>query len=241
MSSNRPSKFTVPNPAPQINFFTQLQKLKGEILFEALAATVKTINIKTLDNELSEEVPQERLQTVRSYGLPSEMVFVAPYLLSANPRLVGYYRLLIGHSKKQFYSQGAFGVFATMEEKGRISKEQSHLLRDLCDSLNEATWQLISGISQKLTAENIRELTLLTLGPQLRGGHNVEIGADATEELFQTFQRTLTPYTPSVKDKTIRLTNAKGNEIVIEFGSDPDIKIFEMTGFGERQNLSWPT
>lgn len=237
MSSIQPTKFKVPNPAPQINFFAQLQKLKGEILFEALAKTLKTANIKSLDNELYKLVPHERLQTVRGYGLPGEMVFVTPYLLNANPRLLGYYRLLIGYSKKQFYSQGGFGVFATMEENGRISPRQHQLLRNLCDSMDEATWQLISGIGQKLTAESIRELTLLTLGPQLRGGHNVEIGADATEELFQTFQRTLAPYKPRVRDKIIRLTNAKGNEVVVEFGSDPDIRIYEITGLGMTQNL----
>ena len=229
--------FKIPSPEPQINFFRQLQKLKNEILLEALQRTLKRAKLKKLDGDLHEFVPEKRLQKVRSYGMSGEVVFVTPYILTLNPKLIGYYRLLIGRSKKQFYGQGGFGVFSSMEEKGWMTKKQQPLMTDLCISMNEATWQLISGISKNLTVESIRELTLLTLGPQLRGGHNVEIGADATEELFQTFQHTLAPMNPIVKNKKIQFKNGLGNEVTIEFGSDPDIKIYERTSPDSKRDL----
>jgi uncharacterized membrane protein YiaA len=53
------------------------------------------------------------------HGLRGELVYPVPYLFANNPFLLGYYRLLLGFSQKEFYST-AFGVsiFKTMEVKG---------------------------------------------------------------------------------------------------------------------------
>jgi hypothetical protein len=59
-------------------------------------------------------------------------------VLEANPYLLGYYRLLMGYSQKEFYGRDkGFGVgyFKSMEEKGKVSKAAAADLADLVRGL----------------------------------------------------------------------------------------------------------
>jgi len=53
-----------------------------------------------------------------SLGLRGEFLFPLPSLLTANPRLLGYYRLLLGFSQKEFFNKGKLGRFKSMEPEG---------------------------------------------------------------------------------------------------------------------------
>jgi hypothetical protein len=211
--------------------------LKNEVLLEALVNTAKKLDPETLDNELHKLVPKARLQTIRGYALPGELAFATPYLLASKPQLIGYYRLLLGISQKKFYDQGGFGAFRSMEERNELMSKQRALLPELCSAINEAIWQLISGIDEKLTQEHIKELTLLTLGAQLRGSDNVRIGANATDQVFQLVTNVLAAAKPDVGERTIRFKNAAGREMVVEFASDPDIRIYEMLSSGRTRKV----
>jgi len=110
---------TIPAPELQINFSKIIQKIRETYLQEALSKTMERINLLKLDKELNEYVPENYLKSLAKLGLRGEIMYPVPYLLETNPFLLGYYRLLLGFSQKEFYS-AAFGVsaFKTMETKG---------------------------------------------------------------------------------------------------------------------------
>jgi hypothetical protein len=221
------TEFVPPSTALQVDFFFRLQAMRNEVLLDALLQVLGKADPQTLDKELHQFVKEERLQTMKSYGLAAELAFVTPYLLKLKPRLIGYYRLLLGLSQKEFYSQGGFNLFTTMETNDVLSGKQETQTPGLCRALNEASWNLISGIGQKLTTENIKELTLLTLGPQFRGGRNTRIGSAADTKVFEIFRDAVKFASPTVTGRLISVKGKSGNEIVIQFGSDPDVRIEE--------------
>ena len=102
---------------------------------EALRDTVTRLDISILDAELAQESKRNALSKVASFGLRGELFFPVPYLLSANPYLLGYYRLLYGFSQKDFYSQGPFGSFNILEERGEITPKISDLIHPYAQAL----------------------------------------------------------------------------------------------------------
>ena len=136
----------------------------------------------TLDQQLLEFVGRERLSIVARRGLRGELVFPIPYILSSMPTLVGYYRLLLGFSQKEFY-RGPFSRFKRMESDGLLTKATGALLPLFCESLIESSWILVNGLSD-LSQDTLRSLTLLTLGPQFRGSRNVNLGIEAIRTVF---------------------------------------------------------
>jgi hypothetical protein len=71
-------------------------------------------NLEILNGELSSYVDSEHLKRLAFFGLRGEVCFPVPYLLTRNPYLLGYYRLLYGFSCKAFYDQGPFKRFKGM-------------------------------------------------------------------------------------------------------------------------------
>lgn len=96
----------VPQPDAQIDFAAALSVIRGAYLQDALAETVKGLAIPDIDKELATYVPARSLSALAGHGPRGEMVFPVPVVLRANPRLLGYYRLLYGYSQKEFYNTG---------------------------------------------------------------------------------------------------------------------------------------
>ncbi len=94
----------IPIPELQIDFSFALGQIRSLCLQDALCKTVEDIDLAKLDRELSAYVPQGGLKTLAKHGLRGELVFPVPCLLKANPYLLGYYRLLLGFSQKEFYT-----------------------------------------------------------------------------------------------------------------------------------------
>ena len=65
------------------------------MLQEALAATVRDQDVRTINMELDRLAPKADLNFLASHGIRGEVLFIVPCLLTANPRLLGYYRLLL--------------------------------------------------------------------------------------------------------------------------------------------------
>jgi hypothetical protein len=101
-------------PDLQIAFYHRLREIEDRYLGEALRNTVSNLDIASIDTELAQLVKAESLRKVASFGLRGELFFPVPYLIKANPHLLGYYRLLYGFSQKDFYSQGPFGSFGPL-------------------------------------------------------------------------------------------------------------------------------
>lgn len=231
------STFDPPLPDLQIAFHNRLSELRDVLLLDALLRTVGDSDLDVVNNQLDKLVGRESLRKVASWGLRGEMVFAAPCLLRANPHLLGYYRLLLGFSQKQFYGRNhGFGAFKSMEERGQIPKRLDDQLEAMCGALCRSSEYLVNGVA-KLDKTAVHELTLLTLGPQLRGGALNLLGAQATERVFELIRNHVGAALVDSTDRSLKVRNAAGRIVSVEFAADPDICIREELSSGDLRNL----
>ena len=233
------TSITIPIPELQINFSKMLRKIRETYLQEALSKTIDTISLSKLDKELNEFVPENYLKSLAKHGLRGEIMYPVPYLLETNPFLLGYYRLLLGFSQKEFYST-AFGVsvFKTMETKGILLERTKNKLSALCKALINSAIALADGIGiENMSSKILDDLSLLTIGPQLRGGANVEKGTAGIFDVFKVIYNIVKKSITFSNSNKIELKNAAGRKVLIEFSSDPDIVIREEIGENRYRNI----
>jgi hypothetical protein len=224
-----PNAVIVPRPDLQIGFARALSQIRSEQLQDALRNTVRTMEISAIDQELAGLVSPRDLSILASRGLRGELLFAVPCVLASNPRLLAYYRLLMGYSQKEFYSAKNVGAsFRRMEDEGDVSRIAEESLLALCQGLVSAASSLLAGIStHDVEAAFLDDLTLLTLGPQLRGGANVKRGSDANARVFDLIHGIVAQSAVAASDRFIQVANAAGRKVLIEFAPDPDIVIRE--------------
>jgi len=227
-------EFPVLIPSLQIGLYQRLQEARENFLLPALLEQVGKLDIGQLDRQLLEFAGNEKLAFMASQGLRSELLFPVPYLLSEHPRLLGYYRLLLGFSQKEFY-RGAFGKFKRLEEKGQITKTTEKLLPPLCHSLIESAWILAQGVPE-INEETIHELSLLTLGPQLRGPRNVNLGVEAIQIVFTIIKAIVSSAIIELGEHYLVIKSAADRIYRIEFAPDPDIAIRQVLKSGDIRN-----
>lgn len=220
---------SIPVPQLQIDFVFALEQIRGLYLQQALSEAVGKLDIKRIDAELAQFVPSVSLTELATRGLRGELMFAVPGLLSSSPRLLGYYRLLLGFSQKAFYT-AQFGLtgFKSMEEKGVLTAGQTKRLEELCSALVGSAAALLDGVGvDRITRELLEDLALLTVGPQLRGGHNVKLGLAGIVRVFDAISSIVAHTAVTTEPICIELRNAAGRRVLIEFSSDPDIIIRE--------------
>ncbi len=93
-----------PSPNLQIGFALKLQALRSTALQEGLLETMQGLDVAAVDRELSELTTPGALSKMAGAGLRGELLFATPTVLRAAPKLLAYYRLLLGYSQKDFYS-----------------------------------------------------------------------------------------------------------------------------------------
>ncbi len=229
--------FKIPEPDLQVEFFQRLMQVREIYLLDALLSAVSNLSIPDIDKELGDLVPGSALQRLASWGLRGEIIFAVPYVLRSQPRLLGYYRLLLGFSQKQFYGERyGFAPFKSMEDKGRLIANQGDQLYELCRALCASAELLVAGTGH-LSQNLVHELTLLTLGPQLRGGALNLYGSRATRRVFELIDSMVAPAVVSSTQKYFKLQNAAGRIVRVEFANDPDICIREELPSGRFHNL----
>lgn len=221
----------------QVGFHYRLKTIKDLYFHEALSKTVKAIKISDIDKELNQFVSENALQKLALFSLRGEAIFPIPLLLHENPFLIGYYRLLLGFSQKEFYSKGPFGIFKSMEEKGKLSKTANSNLTILCASLIKTAESLVSQI-EDFSISTLTELQLLTVGPQFRGSMNNEYGQIATQKTFSLIKELVKNYILTSTPTSIEIKNNSGRIVSIQFSSDPDIEIIEKLTTGTRGLIS---
>lgn len=234
------SPINIPPPQLQIDFSILLDQIRNLYLQDALSATIENLDLKKLDSELNEYVPQTKLKILAKKGLRGELVFPVPYLLESNPFLLGYYRLLLGFSQKDFYTSKIYGVscFKPMEIKGHLSNANKDKLSKLCESFVHSAGLLLDGIGdEKISRALLDDLTLLTVGPQLRGGANVSRGQKAIIEVFEAIHTIVEKSIKGSSPNKIEIINAAGRKVVIEFAPDPDIVITEEIAINKIRNI----
>ncbi len=191
-------------------------------------------DLERLNAELSDHVPGRQLKRLASAGLRGEVFFPVPYLLERDPFVLGYYRLLFGFSQKAFYEQGPFSKFKALEGKGKLPEQVRPSLPAFCESLIQTAALLLDGIDP-VALEIINELQLLTLGPQLRGSRNVDVGQVAVEAVFDFLKGLLARYAPVIKGRNLSFTNDSGIPVLLHFGGDPDVGVTMKLGAEDRK------
>jgi len=210
----------------QVSFYYRLQAIREMYLHRALARVLDRIDLARVNAQLSQFVSEASLKRLASFGLRGEVVFPVPCVLEADPLLLGYYRLLLGLSQKEFYNRGPFGRFKSMEVGGSISASAGQHVPALCRSLVASAETLVERLDQ-LSLDVVRDLQILTLGPQLRGSENTRIGQRATREIFHLIRGLVADHVTEETKRTILVTNDAGRIVVIAFSTDPDIAITE--------------
>lgn len=218
-----------PLPELQVSFALQLKEFRNLWLQDALLETVGGLEISTVDAELSKFVPKADLKALASRGLRGELVFAVPTVLQANPHLLGYYRLLLGYSQKEFYGTG-FGIASlkSMETSGKINTKSQVGINELCSALCKAASHLVKNLdSTNLTLDLLDDLALLTVGPQMRGGVNNKLGQKGIKDVFLVIQEILSHAIINHTNEAIEIKNSSGRDVWVEFAADPDIVIRE--------------
>lgn len=209
----------------------RLREIEQESLAPALREAVAATALRTIDSELGTFVDESALTRLASFGVRGEVVFPIPSLLRANPRLLRYYRLLYGVSKKD-WRDPPWSAFLEMEGSSTLKPEVEARLSEFCNSLCETGRGLVMGL-EEISVLGIRDLQLLTLGGQFRGAVNVEIGQAAVRRVFDRIVAALDPAAVVHGDpRRIELRNSSGRVVTIRFGSDPDIAVEESQASG---------
>jgi hypothetical protein len=231
--------YKIPAPDLQVDFSLALAEIRNLLLQDALSATVRTLDITEVDKQLAAIVPKESLAALAGHGLRGELLFPVPLVLEANPRLLGYYRLLYGFSKKEFYTKATgVGRFESLEKNGALTRANREELAALCGAMIPAGIALLDGLGPSgITRELLNDLTLLTLGPQLRGGANVKKGAAGIIKVFGAIHEIVESAVTQSIPTRIEIRNAAGRVVLIEFAADPDIIIQEEIVPGQYRKL----
>ncbi|MDR3037833.1 MAG: XcyI family restriction endonuclease [Candidatus Adiutrix sp.] len=234
-------KIIFPPPQLQTDFAFTLKHLRSTYLQDALLATISGMKIAEVDKQLARYVSDKDLAIMAKYSLRGELLFSVPIILEKNPYLLGYYRLLMGYSQKEFYGKdGEFGVsaFKHMEIKGIINKTIAGNISALCRAFCGAASSLLHGIEAlKPNKELLDNLAILTVGPQLRGGRNNKIGAAGIDRVFEIIKSIVVSAASKITRNTIEITNAAKRKVLIEFSADPDITISEEIGPDKFRNV----
>lgn len=235
------TEFHLPPPTLQAEFAVALEHLRGLHLQNALLAVTADIDITVVDRELAELVSAKLLSAVAGRGLRGELLFAVPSILIASPMLLAYYRLLLGYSRKEFYGRSTgISLFQSAETGGRFTTKQKDSLHDLCLALCRSASELLNSVgAERVTRDLLDDLTLLTLGPQLRGGANVQRGSAAIARVFDVIHDMVSQsiVREGSNSKRIHIKNNAGRTVFIEFAADPDIIIRVSLGKNEFRHI----
>lgn len=215
-------------PSRQLAFHQLLVGARKKWLSDALRETLLEVDPGVLKSQVTKFVPKDVQQTLAAAGIRDEQVLPVPVVLEARPTLIGYYRLLLGVSQKSFYRGGTgMGPFKSMEMNGTINDRQRAQLPDFCIAMTGSLSELIRQLSPSVTARDLSELPLITLGAQFQGGNNVAIGKQATLDVFLAIAEIVDGHIVERTEKTIVIRNAAGRKVVIALAGDPDVRIQE--------------
>ena len=217
-----------PSPSRQLAFHQLLVGARKTWLTDALQEALKETTSETVKRELAELLPADVQQILAQAGVRDEYVFPAPSVLAKAPTLLGYYRLLLGTSQKSFYAgDTGFGAFKTMETHGSLNERQRAALPEICAALAESLADLVRQLSPGVTARDIGELPLLTLGSQFQGANNNVIGQQATREVFLAIADVVESHLADRTESRLTVENASGRTVLITLAADPDVRIQE--------------
>lgn len=227
------NQLLVPEPYKQAQFHASLTAARNKWLMDALNEVMQHVKPSALAREVAQFVPSQSRQVLQKLGIREERVFALPIVLRERPTLLGYYRLLLGISQKQFYSsRTGLTSFRPMETKGALGSSQMESLDELCYAMAKATMDLLGRVERTFEARDVEDLQLLALGVQFDGAYRNQIGQDAVEDAFAAIRGMVESHIQSETARRITVRNAAGREVTIALASDPDVGIVEHTREG---------
>lgn len=195
---------------------------------DALSEALGQLDPNITKKQILAYVPADAQKILAAAGIRDEHIFPVPAVLETKPTLIGYYRLLLGVSQKRFYRKGTgMGLFKSMETRGLLNPKKRPDLERFCTAMAENLAELVRQISPKITARDVSELPLLTLGAQLYGSNNNAIGKQATLDVFLSVIEIVKGFIVSQDNSKITVHNASERKVIIALSSDPDIRIQE--------------
>jgi hypothetical protein len=209
-----------------IDLYQELVKARDLQLQPALNEAVRAVGVTRIDADLQRLVPPSALNQVAGLGLRGERVFPVPSIIAHAPPLIGYYRMLLGISKKEFSQPKrlSYGPWVNAEETGRLSTRLHPLLDSFCAALIEPLTQAVLVMGQ-FTDRDLSDITLLTLGSTLQGGRNNIIGEEAAANVFKVLTTLFSPWITTQTTKVLLLQLPSGHTAEIKVGRDPDIQM----------------
>ena len=117
-----------------------------------------------------------------------------------------------------------------MEARGTLTKMQREKLATFCQATAIALAELVRQLSPQITARDVAELPLLTLGSQFQGANNNKIGQQATLDVFLSIAEIVKAHVEHRTDQKLTLKNASGRAVTIILANDPDVRIHEHVG-----------
>ena len=231
MASQPPLQFKAIPADMAINLYEGLVAARRLKLHPALSKAVVEVGTQLIDADLHRLVPAAALTQLAGLGLRGERVFPVPALIRHAPPLIGYYRMLLGISQKEFQQANRLGYspWVNAEESGRLSARLDAALDDFCQALIAPLVQLVATMGT-FEDRDLNDLALLTLGPTLQGGRNNVIGSRAAEGVLQSLRVLLGQWSTYDDGRIMRCTTPTGRSIQVTAGSDPDIRIDEGAG-----------
>jgi len=208
-------------------FHQMLVAASKSVLMDALSEAGQ-LDPKIAKEQILTYIPTRAQKIPAAAGIRDEHVFPVPAVLEKKPTLVAYYRLLLGISQKRFYRKGTeMGPFKSLETRGVLNPKKRPDLERFCTIMAENLAELVRQISPRITARDVAELPLLTLGAQLYGSNNNAIGRQATLDVFLSVAEIVKKFIVSQDSTKIPLRNASKRKVIIALSSDPDIRIQE--------------
>jgi XcyI restriction endonuclease len=216
------------SPSRQVVFHQILVAARKSLLMDALSEALGQLDPAITKKQIIDYVPADAQKILAAAGIRDEHVFPIPAVLEKKPTLIGYYRLLLGISQKRFYRKGTgMGLFKSMETRGLLNPKKRPDLERFSTIMAENLAELVRQISPKITARDVAELPLLTLGAQLYGGNNNAIGKQATLDVFLSVVEIVKGFIVSQDSTKITVHNVSKRKTIIALNSDPDIRIQE--------------
>lgn len=208
---------------------------RKSILHGALRQALAQIDPDIVAKEMATYAPPAERQMLAGAGIRDEEMFMVPSVLRHEPKLLGYYRLILGVPQKQLYrADTGVGPFRKMETDGVIPIGVVDRLGDLCSAMNTSLAALIAQLSPSMTEEDLKQLPLLVLGVQIDGVLRNKIGAIATAGVFGAIESVINDagvtHTRSRNGRRLSFTNAAGRVVTVKLASDPDAVIEEQIG-----------
>ena len=111
-------------------------------------------------------------------------------------------------------------------------------MKALCQAMIGAGLMLLEGIgASRISVALLDDLSLLTLGPQLRGGANVKKGTAGIARVFEAIHGIVKGAATKATASRIEIRNAARRTVLIEFAADPDIILREEMAPGKYREL----